>query len=303
MKCLLLFVFLTFSLFSFPVSASDYDINRLLPDENEVEGWNPSGAPENYEGDDLFFLINGGADLYYEYGFREVVAEHYIDSENNMIRVEIYRMTDPGAAYGVYSVSASADADVYMIGYKGEITDYHIRFFKDDYYVLVSALDRGENIDSGMKSIAGYIDGQIPEKGAKPSIVNYLPDENFISARYVRGNLGLINVYYFSHEDIFGYSEAVTADYGDFKLIIMAYESEEKSRNLIGRAGERMKEMDRFSGYQEHDTGFSIKDNQDNNLYFSVFDMYGIVFIGSDLTLQPEMFEMVEDSIRGVNLQ
>ena len=272
-------------------------MSELLPSEVEFENWQPSGSPENYEGDDLFFLINGGADIYYEYGFKEVIAEHYMDDENNSIRVEIYKMKDPGAAYGIYSVSESPDAEAFKIGYHGEMSDYHIRFWKDNYYILVSAMDSGEEIEDGMKKIASFIDGKIPQKGEKPEIVNHLPEENFISAKYVRGNLGMNNVYSFTFQDIFGYNEAIAGDYSHFKLFIMAYDSKENSSENLEKAGESMKDLDKFSGYEPHERGFSFTDNEGNNLFFSLFNNYILLFIGEDLTYQPEMFELIEDSL------
>ncbi len=297
-----LFFFLFIVVFSAAATADD-DIFKLLPAEDEVEGWKPYGTPDNYEGDDLFFLINGGADLYYEYGFMEVLAEHFSYDENRTVRIEIYRMEDPGAAFGIYSVSASAAADPYMIGHEGEISDYHIRFWKDNYYVIVSALDSGEETETGMKEIAGFIDDRIPEKGEKPEIVNYLPEQNFISAKYIRGNLAMMNVYFFNHDDIFGYNEAVTGDYGDFKLFVMGYGSKEAASENFARAEERMKALDRFSDHETAENGFIFTDNQGNKLFASQIDNHILLFIGTDLTMQPEMFETVEDAIKGVTLQ
>ena len=59
--------FLTLLLAS-PVVSQD-SIIALLPDPFILPGLQASGEPEVYEGDALFDLINGGADVYFEYGF------------------------------------------------------------------------------------------------------------------------------------------------------------------------------------------------------------------------------------------
>ena len=50
------------------------DIKLLLPALQELPGWQLSAEPQVYDGDKLFELINGGADIYLEYGFSRVVS-------------------------------------------------------------------------------------------------------------------------------------------------------------------------------------------------------------------------------------
>lgn len=67
-----------------------------------VGPWMLTNEPEFYAGDDLFFLIDGGADVYLEYGFREVAVSGYSDG-NRLVRVEVYLMTNAASAWGVFS--------------------------------------------------------------------------------------------------------------------------------------------------------------------------------------------------------
>ena len=45
--------------------------------------------PETYSGDELFQMINGGADIYHEYGFVQVVRAAYTDGKRLTIKLEI----------------------------------------------------------------------------------------------------------------------------------------------------------------------------------------------------------------------
>ncbi|MCK7579399.1 MAG: hypothetical protein MZV65_29205 [Chromatiales bacterium] len=42
-----------------------------------MPGWRPDGDIQRYAGEDLFVYIDGGAEIYHEYGFRRVVARDY----------------------------------------------------------------------------------------------------------------------------------------------------------------------------------------------------------------------------------
>ena len=40
----------------------------------DIGMWSAEGEPEVYAGDDLFVYINGGAEIYHEYGFVQVAV-------------------------------------------------------------------------------------------------------------------------------------------------------------------------------------------------------------------------------------
>ncbi|MFC2097802.1 DUF6599 family protein, partial [Bacteroidota bacterium] len=59
---------------------------------------------ENYDGGSLWGLINGGADVYLEYGFKNLVFQE-VKKDNNNFRIEIYCMNNAESAFGIYSIS------------------------------------------------------------------------------------------------------------------------------------------------------------------------------------------------------
>ena len=79
-------------------TVSEQAVNPPLP-ADEAEGWRPSGSPTVFQGESLYEHINGGADIYYEYGFVEVALEYYGNGDKE-VSVEIYRMDDAAAAFG-----------------------------------------------------------------------------------------------------------------------------------------------------------------------------------------------------------
>lgn len=57
-----------------------------------------------FGGDALWGIIDGGADIYLEYGFDKLLLQE-VEWKKVNFRVEFYRMVDATAAYGIYSVS------------------------------------------------------------------------------------------------------------------------------------------------------------------------------------------------------
>ena len=71
-------------------------ITRLLPSEFVAKGWTPQGTPRLYGGASLYDFINGGAEIFFEYGFRNVVYQGY-EMNDSFMGVEIYEVQEKDA--------------------------------------------------------------------------------------------------------------------------------------------------------------------------------------------------------------
>lgn len=91
---------------------------------------------QNFDGSGLWGYINGGADIFLEYGFENLLLQE-IEISNYRFKVEFYRMNNPESAFGIYSASH------YRCGRRSGklqfncITDYQIQFAKGNYYVSI----------------------------------------------------------------------------------------------------------------------------------------------------------------------
>jgi hypothetical protein len=72
------------------------NIQDLLPPEEEAAPWTRADEPLKYQADNLYNFINGGAEVYLEYGFVQVVSQEYVRAESSVI-CTIYEMKDPQA--------------------------------------------------------------------------------------------------------------------------------------------------------------------------------------------------------------
>ena len=67
---------------------------------------------DRYEGRALSGYMNGGAELYHEYGFVALSVQEVVMPGGEEITVEVFHMTSPTAAYGIYSISRHGCAGV-----------------------------------------------------------------------------------------------------------------------------------------------------------------------------------------------
>jgi hypothetical protein len=147
-------------------------------------------ATTTYEGKALYGYIDGGADLYREYGFvRLTVQGLTLDGEE--YTAEIYRMTDDSAAFGIFSVSASDGSDSLRPHSASSL--YQSQFASGPFFVRVinyigsaGAAKRSEQMASLIRARTGTSAFELPEVLRKFQ-------GKAGRVRYVRGPLGIQN--------------------------------------------------------------------------------------------------------------
>lgn len=92
---------------------------------------------EFYLGEELWGLINGGADLYLEYGLDRTLLQE-INYNDNIYRVEVYGMTGLEEAFGIYSINKfNCDITDSLVKYIC-ITPYQLQATVGGYYFSIS---------------------------------------------------------------------------------------------------------------------------------------------------------------------
>ena len=91
--------------FTIPLLVAGCTTPESLCPPKDIGMWSAEGETEVYIGDDLFIYINGGAEIYHEYGFVQVAVQRYRRGDDN-VSVEIYTME--GDAFGIYSFARSS---------------------------------------------------------------------------------------------------------------------------------------------------------------------------------------------------
>jgi hypothetical protein len=183
----------------------------------QIAGWKQSGEMQTYEPDNLFDYIDGAADLYLNYGFRELKVAEYQNEKKASVIVEVYRHKTPVQAFGIYSQERRPDGDFLDIGAQGYSEKDVLNFFAGDYYVKMNSYKTGPEDQEILLLFAKKVLENLEEKGSLPLTLSAFPQdgkkknsEKFIARNF----LG----YSFLHS-------AFTADYElsgkKFKLFII----------------------------------------------------------------------------------
>ncbi len=142
----------------------------------------------------LYGYINGGAELYLEYGFDTLIVTEVV-SEGRDIRVEAYRMKDPEAAFGIFSVSRFRCNGGPRLTQHLCRSAYQVQFAKGPYYFSI-VNDTGTEADQRKSGeIAAFIIDQIADSPFDPCYfyTDGVDDETMRGAVLVRGPLGIYN--------------------------------------------------------------------------------------------------------------
>jgi len=259
------------------------DIEKLMPSLSELDGWKFTTNPQVYIGDNLFSLIDGGADLYLEYGFTQVVSAQYADPTSNNIQVEIYEMIDAPSAYGIFSITQQAAEWSEQYGRQSSVNKDYISFWKNKYYVVLSWSSKQHLDEPLMAKLANLIVQKIPDEGNYPNLMQSFqeadPGKKVI---YLKGNLALSNFYYFDYKDIFKLHEALAYALGNYNMIIIKYPDQSNAIEILANARQSMSNNKRFTDVATAFQGFSCLDNKGNHILIRQIKDYAVILVALD---------------------
>ena len=170
-------------------SAGFAEVEAMFPD---LPGWEPEGEPEIYDADNLFEYINGSAELYLTYDFKEMGTRSYFDEQGRGLTIDIYQHGDRNNAFGIYTQERPNPADFMEIGAQGYYDYGVLNFVRGAYYVKIAGYDL-EEFDEEMLSAVGKIVSQrIGGKKDLPGALACFPkdalvknSEKFIAANFL----------------------------------------------------------------------------------------------------------------------
>jgi hypothetical protein len=254
----------------------------LLPVGTKIPGWSQVDTARVYRGEELFHFIDGGADLLFEYGFRQALAIEYQNGGGESINLEIYEMNDPGAAYGIYSIRFADGATPIDIGQEGTAHPYYIMFWKGRYYVSLAGSDSTQECRSGLEAIARVADKNIHEQGQKPLIVELLPKDKLLKQRYFRGFLGVSTMRLFDEKDMFHSTEGAIGTYEDHTMLVLRYGSAAEAEQRLAEISAYLQSHRLFRNYTYRDQVSTMTDSKNRVLSFGRSGARIVVSIASD---------------------
>jgi hypothetical protein len=133
-------LFFLISFLANPVGAGDPE-KPILPPSGFAPGWALEGPLKTYTPDDLFEYINGEAELYFQYGFKDLVSGFYLNDRNEKqgLSADVYRMASPLEAFGIYSRYRGMGARIVEVGQEGFVSAAQLMFCQGRYFVQLNA--------------------------------------------------------------------------------------------------------------------------------------------------------------------
>jgi hypothetical protein len=190
------------------------EFNKVLPET--IDGWTKTGPPRLYAPGNLSDYIDGGAELYLSYNFRNALSVKYKDSAENEIAVDIFDMGTSYDAFGVFAHTREAIETA--LGQGSEYGGGLLTFWKYRYYVSILAYPETAAVKEAVFKLGRAIAGAIKSEGPLPPILALLPSENLMpeTVRYFHHYIWLNSFHFVSNEnilDIGGDTPAVLAKY------------------------------------------------------------------------------------------
>ncbi|MBN2091096.1 hypothetical protein JW964_15895 [candidate division KSB1 bacterium] len=228
MKSLL--TFLTISFLFFELNAT-----IQVPPGNFLPGWKKDGSNRIFDHKNLYGHIDGGAELFFEFGFVVLNYQRYQNKADELI-LEIYEMENSTAALGIYLMKCGQETPVDDIDVRNTVNSYQILFVKGACFVQIYNLNGEQNLVPVMIQLAQKTLENIPA-AESVEILKLLPEDSLLtgSAKIFRGNYALQSIYTFGSGDVFllgGKISGVLGDYhttngSNFTLLLIPYPDSE----------------------------------------------------------------------------
>lgn len=149
---------------------------------------------EFYDGESLWGFIDGGADVYLEYGFDKLLFQE-IKWKGETYRVEYYKMIDEETAFGIFSISTHKCTGTSTITKWICSSPFQIMAAIGKFYITIA----NEKGTKEAESQSTLLLSKIIEKHKGPlfefssSITNKLIAGNTAKIKFIKGNLGFQN--------------------------------------------------------------------------------------------------------------
>lgn len=258
------------------------DPSGCLPASGDIAGWKLSGQPRNYRGDQLFEMINGGAGIYHEYGFRQVLSAEYADASGKSIGLEIYEMTSPASAYGIYTFKIGDNGKAMSIGQEAMLQDYYLNFWKGNLLVTVIGRDSEERTLQGVVELAKAVDARITNTGERPDLANLLLREplGFSHPKYVRGPLGVMNSHLFEAVNISGFREGMIGVVEDCQAFVFRFADKGECAEAFKRITSSLNNDPKFMNHTRNGHQYSMLGAEKEVVVINQLGRYIAIVIG-----------------------
>ncbi len=225
-------LFLSLILFALPfktAAATDGTLHwaNILP--HNIDGWQVQLPDAIYNRANLYEFIDGAAEVYLNYGFRNLFHRTYQRPDQPDILLDIYNMGKGENSYGLFLQQAQNPDSLPRFGQGSQYVRGYLIFWKGPYFIRLLAFQETAQSKKCLLDLATIIDRQIKSTSSLPALTEALPQKKRIarSLRYFHSYFWLQRAFRLPPQNIFQINDSVKialAQYTDgTTLAVIAY--------------------------------------------------------------------------------
>ncbi len=219
------FPLLLFSIFlTPPTGAAELSICSL------VAGWRQDGSTRHYTPENLFEYMDGNAEGYLLYGFKQMQGVTCKSGDNTLV-IDTSEMTDADAAYGIFSSNRDPGRPIEKIGMGGQIMPRRGVFAKGPYYVELAANPDRDHTAALMAFVAAMAE-RIEGRSTPPEALAWFPPDKLIDIRLIPESVLGIRLL----------KRGYVAQYDQGKAFLVLEQSPESAATVISKLRQRYPE-------------------------------------------------------------
>jgi hypothetical protein len=151
-------------------------VETILPKNGFLKGWVRPDGTKLYRADNLYTYINGEAEMFMPFGFQALDTALYVKTDNPGVGIaaDVYEMGSPLDAFGIYSYYRDPEAEDARVGSEGFVDESQLMFYKDRYFVRLSASGRSNPDKTFFIGCAEAIAEKISGDSSRPKEISIL---------------------------------------------------------------------------------------------------------------------------------
>ena len=188
--------------------------------------WSAQTGDRVFDQETIYSYINGGAEVYKAYNFRQCLSRRYTISGGPAIILDIFDMGASEDAYGIFT--HDIDGAKVDIGQDGRLRPGWLSFWKARFFVSIYMEEESPAAEQAVKELGRQVADIITGHGPKPEILSQLPPPGLQAdrIRYLHHPIVLNYHYYISDENILNIS-------ADTDVALAEYQTGNQSARLL----------------------------------------------------------------------
>ena len=203
----------------------------------KIGSWTAIGEDRIYDRETLFDYMDGGAEVYLAFDYRDVWTRRYADPGGRELTLDIYDMGSSAEAFGIFS--CDREDPPAGIGQDSEYGFGLLRFRQGRYYVAVTATFDDEAIGKVILELGREVVKHLGPPGPGPDMLAFLPAAGLRADRtsYFHSAINLNNRFFVSSENILQLERSTDCVFAEFEagvqepasLLLIRYPDEAKA--------------------------------------------------------------------------